>query len=63
MKECIFTSDLKEALSNVDAIVEAVTSTGIRPVFEQILSIKDVNCPIILTSKGIEQIAAYCFLK
>ncbi|MGB7979135.1 MAG: NAD(P)H-dependent glycerol-3-phosphate dehydrogenase [Chlamydiales bacterium] len=47
-----FTSDLKKALSGAEAIVESVTSSGIRPVFEQALPI---HVPIILTSKGIEQ--------
>jgi len=50
-----FTSDLAEALSGVDFIVESVSSMGIRPVFEQVLSLGGVNCPIIITSKGIEQ--------
>ena len=48
----VFTSDLKEALEGADAIVESVTSSGIRPVFEKV---GRVQVPIILTSKGIEQ--------
>lgn len=47
-----FTSQLKEAVHGADALVESVTSAGIRPVFEQIGS---VEVPVILTSKGIEQ--------
>lgn len=47
-----FTSDLKEAISSAEVIVESVTSSGIRPVFEQI---GPVSVPIVLTSKGIEQ--------
>ena len=51
-----FTDDLAEALDDVDLIVEAVTSKGIRSVFEQINTIKGVpQCPIVVTSKGIEQ--------
>lgn len=51
-----FTTDLKEALDGIDFLVESVTSSGIRPVFEQIKAINpDLKCPIVLTSKGIEQ--------
>lgn len=50
-----FTTDLKEALKGVDLLVEAVTSKGIRPVFESMKKIKIPSCPMILTSKGIEQ--------
>lgn len=47
-----FTSDLKKALHSVDAVVESVTSSGIRPVFQHA---GRIDVPIILTSKGIEQ--------
>lgn len=47
-----FTSNLKETLKDAEVIIESVTSSGIRTVFEQIGS---VHVPIILTSKGIEQ--------
>lgn len=50
-----FTTDLQEALDGVDLVVESVTSAGIRPVFEKIKEITIPKCPIILTSKGIEQ--------
>jgi glycerol-3-phosphate dehydrogenase (NAD(P)+) len=50
-----FTCALEEALSGIDFLVESVTSQGIRPVFEQVLALGGVNCPIVLTSKGIEQ--------
>lgn len=50
-----FTSDLKEALQGAEFLVESVTSKGIRPVFEQILALGGVKCPIVITSKGIEQ--------
>lgn len=50
-----FTTDLAEALEDADMIVEAVTAAGLRPVFEQVRNIKIPNCPIVITSKGIEQ--------
>ncbi len=50
-----FTSDLAKALNAADVIVESVTSVGIRPVFEEVLKIQPIVCPVILTSKGIEQ--------
>lgn len=49
------TTDLEEALSGVDFVVEGVTSAGLRPVFEQVRAIGVPSCPLILTSKGIEQ--------
>ncbi|HSW86771.1 MAG TPA: NAD(P)H-dependent glycerol-3-phosphate dehydrogenase [Rhabdochlamydiaceae bacterium] len=50
-----FTSDMSAAISGVEMLVESVTSSGIRPVFEQVLALGGVDCPIVLTSKGIEQ--------
>ena len=50
-----FPSDLARALQGAEVIVESVTSAGIRPVFEQVLKIQPIACPVILTSKGIEQ--------
>jgi len=50
-----FTTNMAEALNGIDLLVESVTSAGIRPVFEQVKKIKIPNCPIVLTSKGIEQ--------
>ncbi len=50
-----FTSDLGEALTGIDFLVESVTSAGVRPVFEQVLAQGNVKCPIVITSKGIEQ--------
>ena len=50
-----FTTDMAQALDGVDMIVESVTSAGLRPVFEQIRSLGLPNCPIVITSKGIEQ--------
>lgn len=51
----VFTTDLALALLDADLIVESVTSAGIRPVFEKIKNIGTANCPVIVTSKGIEQ--------
>lgn len=50
-----FTTNMAQALDGVSLIVESVTSAGIRPVFEQVRSLGLPLCPIILTSKGIEQ--------
>lgn len=50
-----FTSDLGHALKNTELLVESVTSKGIRPVFEQVLALGGVDCPVVVTSKGIEQ--------
>lgn len=50
-----FTSNLEEALVGIDFLVESVTSMGIRPVFEQIVALGNVKCPVVVTSKGIEQ--------
>lgn len=51
-----FTSDLSKALDQIDFLIESVTSSGIRTVFEQVKEIApNLKCPIILTSKGIEQ--------
>jgi glycerol-3-phosphate dehydrogenase (NAD(P)+) len=50
------TSNLKEALSHGDVVLESVTSKGVREVLCQILSLdSQFSKPIILTSKGIEQ--------
>ncbi|MBA3721588.1 MAG: NAD(P)-dependent glycerol-3-phosphate dehydrogenase [Parachlamydiaceae bacterium] len=50
-----FTTDMALAIHDADIIVESVTSAGLRPVFEQVRSLKLPLCPIIITSKGIEQ--------
>ena len=34
--DMLFTTDIAEALADVDMIVESVTSAGLRPVFEQV---------------------------
>jgi len=50
-----FTTDLKEALKKKDLLVEGVTSAGVRQVFQKVKEIEIPTCPIVLTSKGIEQ--------
>lgn len=50
-----FTTDLKEAIDGAEAIVESVTSAGLRPVLEQVRKLNHPPCPIVITSKGIEQ--------
>lgn len=50
-----FTTDLRTAIDQAECIVESVTSAGIRPVFEKIAGLGSPGCPIVLTSKGIEQ--------
>lgn len=50
-----FTTDLKKVLQGKDLIAEGVTSAGMRQVFQSIKHIHVPECPIILTSKGIEQ--------
>lgn len=50
-----FTSNLEEVLRDKDMIVEGVTSAGIRQVFQKIRDTYIPSCPIVLTSKGIEQ--------
>ncbi len=47
-----FTSNLQEALSGADFIIESVSASGFRPVLEKIGKIKS---PLVITSKGIEQ--------
>lgn len=50
------TTDLELILLQpIELLVESVTSSGIRPVFEQVKEIKIPLCPIVITSKGIEQ--------
>lgn len=50
-----FTTDMFSVLKDADMIVESVTSAGLRPVFEQVRSLGLPTCPIVITSKGIEQ--------
>lgn len=51
----LYTEDLMDAIKDVDVIVESVTSLGIRSVFTKIKSLIKINCPIVLTSKGLEK--------
>lgn len=48
-------TDLRTVLEGAEFLVESVTSAGIRPVFSQVQALGGVSCPIVLTSKGIEQ--------
>ncbi len=50
-----FTSNLQEALDGADLLVESVTSSGIRSVFERVQQVTPIQIPVVLTSKGIEQ--------
>lgn len=50
-----FTEDLGEALEGIDMLCEGVTSKGIRPVFGEVKKVGVPDCPIVVTSKGIEQ--------
>src|SRR3990167_1508618 len=47
-----FTSDLHTACQGADLLVESITASGIRPIFERL---GPLNIPILITSKGIEQ--------
>jgi len=51
----VFTSNLQQAIHEAGFVIESVTSMGIRPVFEQVLALGGVQCPVVVTSKGIEQ--------
>ncbi|NGX55909.1 MAG: Glycerol-3-phosphate dehydrogenase [NAD(P)+] [Candidatus Anoxychlamydiales bacterium] len=53
--EIIYTDKFEEAVLDVDMIVESVTSLGLRDVFSRLMKITKINCPIVITSKGIEQ--------
>lgn len=48
-----FTSDLHEAITGVDMVIESITASGIRPLFTEIAP--KLSVPIVLTSKGIER--------
>lgn len=50
-----FTTNMAAALDSTQFIVESVTSAGIRPVFTKMAEQNCPKCPIVLTSKGIEQ--------
>ena len=50
-----FTTDMAHVLDQADMIVESVTSAGLRSVFEQVRALGLPSCPVVITSKGIEQ--------
>lgn len=50
-----FTSDLHEALNEIEFLVESVTTAGVRSVFSQVKPLLKSACPIVVSSKGIEQ--------
>lgn len=50
-----FTSDFNQVLQHPDVIIESVTSAGLRPVFTELLKHTQIEVPVLLTSKGIEQ--------
>ncbi len=50
-----FTTEISRCLQGADLIVESVTSAGIRPVFMEAKAHGIPKCPIVITSKGIEQ--------
>lgn len=50
-----FSTQLEEVLQNADMIVEAVTTPALRQVFEKMKQLNIPRCPIVITSKGIEQ--------
>jgi len=51
-----YCENIEDAIEDIDLLVESVTSSGIRPVLQKVHEIKkDKMCPIIITSKGIEQ--------
>jgi glycerol-3-phosphate dehydrogenase (NAD(P)+) len=54
-KSVIPTSSLADAIKDADVIIESVTSVGIRPVFEEVQKLGGGGCPMVITSKGIEQ--------
>lgn len=51
----LYSEEIMDAIKDADVIVESVTSLGIRSVFTQIKNLKKINCPIVLTSKGLEK--------
>lgn len=50
-----FTTEIEEALKGKEMVVEGVTSAGLRQVFQEVKNSHLPDCPIVLTSKGIEQ--------
>ncbi|KPK32637.1 MAG: glycerol-3-phosphate dehydrogenase [Chlamydiae bacterium SM23_39] len=50
-----YTKSLEEAIEKADIIIESVTSKGVRAVLNDIVKIRKKLCPIVITSKGMEQ--------
>lgn len=50
-----FTTEIEDVLHGQDLIVEGITSAGLRQVFEKVKATHIPACPIVITSKGIEQ--------
>lgn len=50
-----FTSEIEKALKDQDLVIEGVTSAGLRQVLQHVKEVSVPECPIVLTSKGIEQ--------
>ena len=56
LESIVFEDNIERVIEDSDIIVESVTSQGIRFVFEKVLEVrKNSLCPIVITSKGIEQ--------
>jgi glycerol-3-phosphate dehydrogenase (NAD(P)+) len=51
------TDSLQEAITGVDMIVESVTTGGLREVLQKVSSHTLLKTPLVLTSKGIEQVS------
>lgn len=49
-----FTTDMSQSIEGADVIVESVTTRGLRPVLRELKSLGGLQCPLVLTSKGIE---------
>lgn len=50
-----FSTHMKEVVEGADLIVEAVTSAGLRSVLTALKEEIAIECPLVITSKGIEQ--------
>jgi glycerol-3-phosphate dehydrogenase (NAD(P)+) len=54
-KKLVYVSQIEEAIEKADLIVESVTAGSIRTVLNQVFDLRKTLCPLVLTSKGIEQ--------
>jgi len=48
------TTSMEEALEGADMIVESVTTRGLRPVLAELKQHRALDCPFVMTSKGID---------